>query len=88
MASLTLFQPFCHNTYVWSSDVIGYRSTQSGAGLQRASQNRKRGRHTLQVVHPVRTLGLLALFLRAFVGGAMLEKEVAAWMSWREGWPA
>jgi hypothetical protein len=41
---------------------------------------------TLHVVHPVRTLGLLALFLLAFGGGVMLEKEaVAEWMRWPEG---
>ena len=42
-------------------------------------------RRTLQVVHPVRTLGLLALFLRTFGGGVMLEKVVAAGMSWPAG---
>lgn len=40
--------------------------------------------HTLQVVHPVRTLGLLVLFLLAFGGGAMLGKAGVACMSWPE----
>ena len=38
----------------------------------------------MQVVQPVRTFGLLARFLLAVGGGAMLKKEGVACMSWPE----
>jgi hypothetical protein len=65
--------------------VIGHVLTQSGVGM-RVRLEIGRDWLTLHVVHPVRTLGLLALFLLAFGGGVMLEKEaVAEWMRWPEG---
>jgi hypothetical protein len=57
----------------------------SGVELQKRDRRIGKRGHTLQVVQPVRTLGLLARFLLVVGGGGMLGKEGVACASWPEG---